>query len=160
MTKIKPVSFSAPLASWDIFLANYRQLMQKGDDLEMLKAISGKANWQVKWDLKEELVAHDHVIVVTDVKRKIVFASNNIADMTGYSPKELLGKSPKMLQGSDTDQEKLKYIRESIAAKQPFEATIVNYRKDGEAYGCHIKAFPVFDAENKLVNFIAFEKAA
>jgi len=134
--------------------------MQKGDDLQAIKAISGKRKWQVKWDLEKELLANDHVIVITDIKRKIVFASDNIAGMTGYTAKEMLGQSPKMLQGKDTDKKKLKYISECIMAKEPFEAMIVNYKKNGEAYDCHIKAFPVFDADNKLVNFIAFEKAA
>lgn len=153
-------SNAGPLASWDIFLNSYRQLMQKGDDLQAIKAISGKRKWQVKWDIEKEFLANDHVIVITDNKRKIVFASNNITDMTGYTPEDLLGKSPKLLQGENTEQKKLTYISERIAAKEPFETTIINYRKNGETYNCHIKAFPVFDADNKLVNFIAFEKAA
>jgi PAS domain S-box-containing protein len=160
MKKIISDSMAGPLVSWDIFLNTYHQLMQKGDDLKAIQQLSEKAKWKVAWNFQEELVSNNSVIVVTDIKRKIVFSSSNIEEMTGYSSKEMLGKSPKILQGEATDKNILKFISAQIEARQPFEATIVNYRNNGEMYNCCIKAFPVFDEQDKLVNFIAFEKAA
>ena len=160
MKKVRPLSVAGPLSSWDIFLNSYQQLMQKGDDLQAIKKISAKAKWKVQWDLQQELLGNDQVIVVTDIARMIVYATANVTEMNGYKPEELLGKSPKILQGKATDKKALKYISSRIAARQPFEAIIVNYRKNGQPYDCSIRAFPVFNQENELVNFIAFEKAA
>lgn len=151
---------SAPLISWDVFMNGYQKLMQKGDDLQVLKKLAAKFKWAAEWDFHEELVMNDSVIVVTDTSQRLVFGSSNIIEMTGYKASELMGKKPSLLQGAETDKKVIGYIRGQVIAQQPFEATIVNYRKDGTSYNCHIKAFPVFDGQHTLVHFIAFEKAA
>jgi len=65
-----------------------------------------------------------------------------------------------MFHGEKTDLIVSNEIREAIILKQPFEKTVLNYKKNGETYICKIKGFPIFDLKGKLSNFIAFEKAA
>jgi len=148
-----------PLYSWDFFGDYLEQLQISLSDLSKLKGLSKSNRWKFNWNFEDEL-QKGHVIVVTDSLLNIVFASENIIGMTGYATKEVLGKSPKLFQGSKTSKNDLKLIREAIDAKVPFEKTIVNYKKNGETYPCHIKAFPVFNRKKQVVNFIAFEKAA
>lgn len=148
-----------PLYSWD-FLGDYlEQLKVILSDLSKLKTLSKANQWKFNWNFEGEL-QKDHVVVVTDNLLNIVFASENIIGMTGYTSKEVLGKSPKLFQGDKTSKNDLKIIRKAIDAKVPFEKTIVNYKKNGETYSCHIKVFPVFNRKKQVVNFIAFEKAA
>ncbi|MEZ0007850.1 PAS domain S-box-containing protein [Flavobacterium sp. 28YEA47A] len=148
-----------PLYSWDFFGDYLEHLKIILSDLSKLKTLSKSNQWKFNWNFEEEL-QKDHVVVVTDSFLNIVFASENIIGMTGYASKEVLGKSPKLFQGAKTSKNDLKLIREAINAKIPFEKTITNYKKNGETYSCHIKAFPVFNRKKQVINFIAFEKAA
>lgn len=148
-----------PLLSWDLFSSHFDKLKTSALDGGKLKSLSKNNNWIENWDFNAEL-QKENVIVVTDTNLNIVFASQNIIEMTGYSSDEILGKSPKIFQGKDTSLLERKAIREAIKLQKPFDKTIVNYKKNGEAYFCQIKGFPVFNTKNELVNFVAFEKAA
>lgn len=148
-----------PLHSWDFFSYYFDDLKASLSDISQLRGISKDKNWIADWDFSEQL-QQEKVIVITDANLKIVFASQNIIKMTGYSFEEVVGKSPKIFQGKETSKKDLQQIREAIDSKVPFEKTIINYKKNGETYSCHIKAFPVLNAEKEVVNFIAFEKAA
>jgi PAS domain S-box-containing protein len=101
----------------------------------------------------------DEVVIVTDAKLEIVFASHNMTKMNGYVEEEVIGRSPKMFQGHSSNVLTSSKIRKAIQ-QQPFEQTVVNYNKNGEIYICLIKGFPVFNIKGKLSHFIAFEKAA
>jgi PAS domain-containing protein len=62
-------------------------------------------------------------ILVTDVGDgsdgpKIVYANPAACDITGYSADELVGQSPKLLQGPDTDPAVTRRLREDLA-QQP-----------------------------------------
>lgn len=148
-----------PLHSWDLFSSHFDALKTAVSDGKKLELFAKSREWSKNWNYTEEL-QKENVIVITDTQLNIVFASQNIIKMTGYSSDEILGKSPKIFQGKETSTTESKLIREAIDLHKPFEKTIVNYKKNGETYLCHIKGFPVFNGKNELVNFVAFEKAA
>ena len=64
-----------------------------------------------------------------------------------------------MFQGAETDMTERKKIRNAIDQQRQFESTVVNYRKDGSIYRCHIEGYPIFNKKGNLVNFIAIENA-
>ncbi|MDH7446973.1 PAS domain-containing protein [Aquimarina sp. 2201CG14-23] len=147
-----------PLSSWEFYGEHNAFLHSSKQDLDSLQKITKK--WNFNNDYHHELVNKKSVIVITSADLKIVFASHNIEKMTGYAPEEVIGSSPKIFQGKDTDPKTSEAIRNAINKKQPFEASILNYKKDNSTYICEIKGFPVCDKRGKLINYIAFEKAA
>ncbi|OAB31369.1 PAS domain S-box-containing protein [Flavobacterium fryxellicola] len=150
---------TVPVYSWDFHSDFLSAIKNFFADLSKLNAIAVQNKWaQNNWDLKKSL--KEEVIVVTDVKLQIVFASHNMMTMNGYSAAEVLGKSPKMFQGEATNQITSNEIRKAILHQQPFEKTVMNYKKNGEVYVCLIKGFPVFNSKGELRHYIAFEKAA
>ncbi|MDR6966712.1 PAS domain S-box-containing protein [Flavobacterium arsenatis] len=148
-----------PLASWDFYGAFLQDLNSNFLDLKQLKALTINNNWISDFDFETEL-QDENVIVVTDSTLKIVFASHTILKMTGYQSQEVIGESPKLFQGKATSRKTSAEIRMAIENQEPFEKTVVNYRKSGETYDCHIKGFPIFNKKGKLSHFIAFEKVA
>ncbi|MAU71226.1 MAG: histidine kinase [Pseudozobellia sp.] len=152
-------AISAPLSSWDISGMYFQTYKEHLKDLASIGQIGNKNRWQSvltgdDWPLIKKLV-----VVITDPHLKIEFASNNIKQMTGYDPIEVVGKSPKLFQGKDTCKLTRERIAEAIENQQPFEETIINYKKNGSPYSCQIKGKPIFNMKGDLVNFIAFEKA-
>lgn len=148
-----------PLSSWDFYVDYFDLLKIALEDANELQEISQENHWVGNWNFLNEL-QQSKTIVVTDANLTIVFASQNILQMTGFLNQEVIGNSPKMFQGKDTSKDDLKEIRILINSQKPFEKTILNYKKNGEEYQCKIEGFPVFNSKKQLVNFVAFEKAA
>ncbi len=149
---------SLPITSWDSYGPYFDRLSKGGRDLMILNRMATNYGWSSKLELNQELIAKDHVIVVTNAHLKIVHATHNIVQMNGYQLNEVLGETPKMFQGKDTCKKTSEYISKAIKAEKPFEAVVLNYRKDGSPYKCWIKGEPLFNEKGKAVHFIAYEK--
>ena len=149
---------SLPLNSWDFYAENFERVLKSSKDIITLKNLAKENRWQTPLHVENELFLNKHVIVITDTDLRIVHATHNIRAMNGYNANEVLGKTPKMFQGKDTCAETNLYIANAIKEKKPFEATILNYRKDGSSYTCWIKAQPILNSKKEVVHFIAYEK--
>jgi PAS domain S-box-containing protein len=148
-----------PILSWNFHREYLDEVKNIYVDCIKLNLIASNSKWGVKdWDFKNKL--KEEVVIVTDAKLSIVFASHNLTKMNGYKEEEVIGKSPKMFQGYASSLATSSEIRKAIQLQQPFEKTVLNYNKNGETYVCLIKGFPVFNIKGKLSHFIAFEKAA
>jgi PAS domain S-box-containing protein len=73
----------------------------------------------------------------------IVFANDAFARMMGYSREEVIGKTPRILQGPKTNLETLKSLKEGLKRFEPVRAELVNYRKDGGEVWIELSIFPV-----------------
>lgn len=150
---------AVPLLSWDFHYESINELKTFSSDIKKIKRIAAKFKWnETDLDIKERLM--NEVVVITNSEQKIIFASEGIFKMTGYTENEILGKLPKMFQGPMTSASVLKEIRIAIKKQIPFEKTILNYKKNGQTYDCIIHGVPVFNIKGVLSHFIAFEKAA
>jgi len=145
--KIIPV----PLISWDIFNCQ---------NLEIVNYNSIQKKWKSKEDFREKVYAKKLEIIITNTKQEIIFATQGIQEMNGYHAHEIIGKSPRIFQGELTSELIKIKIQNAINQQLPFKEIILNYKKDGTTYLCEIEAFPKFNKEGKLINYIAFEKIA
>lgn len=138
-----------PLLSWDIISQS---------NLEVLAFNSIQKKWVNKENYLNQI--SNKSIIITDSKLKIIFATNKITEITGYNQNEIIGNSPKMFQGVLTSDSAKENIRKALDKKHPFKEVLLNYKKDGTTYWCEIEAYPKFDCNNNLINYIAFEKIA
>jgi PAS domain S-box-containing protein len=116
------------------------------------------------WSLSRQQRQHYHqvmrkgnTLVVTDVTKFILWASQSFFTMTGYQPIEVLGKTPGFLQGHATDPLTIGLIHERLSHGQAVTTELVNYRKNGEAYLCHLKIVPLTNQQEELTHFLAVE---
>ncbi|GAA4107173.1 PAS domain-containing protein [Aquimarina addita] len=147
-----------PLSSWEFYGEYISFLNTCKYDIDRLSKLT--ATWDFDHNVQNQLIKQKSVIVVTNPNLKIIYATQNIKKMNGYTPEEVVGNSPKMFQGKDTCLETSNAIRKAVDMQTPFEYSILNYKKDKSTYICAIKGFPVYNKRGKLVNYIAFEKAA
>mgnify|MGYP003513314173 FL=1 len=80
-----------------------------------------------------------NAVLVTDAQpgpqgQRIVYANPALCEMTGYSAAELLGQTPRILQGALTSPEVLQTLRECLQSDRFFRGSTINYRKDGRPY--------------------------
>lgn len=111
--------------------------------------------------LKLSLVATqtDNAVVITDTLGKIEWVNNAFTLITGFTLAEALHKTPGfLLQGTGTENEKRKILRDAINQKVKVECTLINYRKNGEAYNGFVQIYPLFDENNVHTNFISLQR--
>ena len=147
-----------PLLSWDIGSQYYQKVCALYNDISDFKVLAADNKWAHPTNIGKALLEKEQIVILTDPELNIVKASHNIYDMNGYSQEEIVGQKPKIFQGPETCPKTTRYISEAIRQQQSFEATVLNYRKDGSAYKCWIKGEPIFDKKGKVVHFIAYEK--
>lgn len=147
-----------PIISWDVFGTYFSKLCKNYSDINLLTNLAKVNNWSYPLKFNEELMEKERVIVVTDSHLNIVHATHNIYGMNGYTADEVLGQKPKMFQGEGTSKKTIALISKAIKNKTPFEATILNYHKNGSPYKCWIQGEPVFNKMGEVVNFIAYER--
>ena len=100
----------------------------------------------------------DNSVVITDADGLAVYVNKGFCRLTGYSPEETMGHIPgRLLQGKHTEPGVVGRIRQSIAARVPFQEEILNYSKNGEPYWNSISINPVFDQNGKLTNFVSVQ---
>nr|WP_315220189.1 PAS domain-containing protein [uncultured Flavobacterium sp.] len=150
---------SVPILAWDFHYESVNELKAVNEDLKKLDEFSSKFRWNTeKFNIKQRI--SQEVVIITDVEQTIVFASNGILNMTGYSKEEVVGQKPKMFQGSSTSPTVRKEIRKAIELSVPFDKTVINHKKNGSTYKCKINCFPIFNVKGQLSHYIAFERAA
>uniref|UniRef100_A0A0E0BYE1 PAS domain-containing protein n=1 Tax=Oryza meridionalis TaxID=40149 RepID=A0A0E0BYE1_9ORYZ len=88
----------------------------------------------------------------------IVYASRGLASLTGYPPREVLGRNARLFQGADTDRAAVAGVREAVRGQRPHQVSILNYRRDGEAHWVLLHLAPVFHAaDGRVLHFLAVQ---
>lgn len=95
----------------------------------------------------------NYTVIVTDNQLDapgpvILFVVGDVAGLTGYSAIELLGKTPRILQGAETNPATLKSLREACERGDYFEGSMINYRKDGTPFVMGLVISPIIVNSN------------
>lgn len=113
----------------------------------------------------EEVVetANDAVLVteaapLDEPGPRIVYVNPAFTRMTGYAAEEVLGRSPRLLQGPETDRNATHRIRAALDRAEPVRVELANYRKDGSLFYVDLNIVPVRDARGRLVRFASVQR--
>ncbi len=155
--KLERKTYLFPLLCWDVAYGYKPFFWGPQRDLQTLEAMQIEKSWNTDIDFKE-MLGHYEAIIVTSLKQNIEWVSTGFQSMTGYASIEVIGKSPGFLQGKKPKETaNTRKIREALRDVKPVHAEVLNYRKSGEPYICKLDIHPLFDKNQELVNFIAFE---
>jgi diguanylate cyclase (GGDEF)-like protein/PAS domain S-box-containing protein len=89
---------------------------------------------------------------------RIVFVNDAFERLTGYRREDVLGRSPRFLQGPLTDRTELDRIRSALENRQPVRSELVNYTRDGKPIWLEIDIVPVTDASGRYTYCVAVER--
>lgn len=95
-------------------------------------------------------------VLITDAKGIITWSNKSFSKLTGYNPKEILGKKPgNFLQGEETSKVSINFMSRKIKAGKSFKCDVINYKKSGDKYWVRIFCQPQFDEDGKLESFFS-----
>ncbi len=101
-------------------------------------------------------------VIITEVTSinpldlRIVYTNEAFSCMTGYTLKEVVGKTPCLLQGPDSDAASWRRVHDALLQHRRTTVEILNYRKDGATFWVEYTSAPVDDVYGtyKYVVFI------
>ena len=98
-------------------------------------------------------------ILMTDASAqgKITYANKAFKKLTGYEPTEVIGKTPRILQGQGTDEKVIRRLAEALQAGKKFEGKAINYKKDGTPFIMFWRVVPV-KSKGKINAWIAIQR--
>jgi diguanylate cyclase (GGDEF)-like protein/PAS domain S-box-containing protein len=87
---------------------------------------------------------------------EIVYVNEGFCRMTGYAPEEVVGKTPRILQGPKTDRAELDRLRRCLSRGEPFDGgEAINYRKNGSEYVVNWHIVPLRDDAGEVTHWLA-----
>ncbi len=141
--------------------AGGRVLALQGAMQDITEQEQGRQQLQL---LQASVAQLNDVVLVTEAQPldepgpRIVFVNQAVKAMTGRAPHELLGRSPRVLQGPLTQRAELQRIRQALAAGRPVRAELINYHRSGLPYWIELVVAPVFDDQGRASHFVAVQR--
>jgi diguanylate cyclase (GGDEF)-like protein/PAS domain S-box-containing protein len=86
---------------------------------------------------------------------RIVFVNDAFERQTGYRRDEVLGQTPRLLQGLLTQRSELDRIRLALQQSQRVRAELINYKKNGELFWIELEIVPVDYFSRGLTHWVA-----
>jgi PAS domain S-box-containing protein len=114
-------------------------------------------------DASAVLEAASESIIVTTCELEqpgpaIIYVNPAFERMTGWMAAEIVGKSPRVLQGENTDRSIFAGMRERLGRGDRWEGQAINYRKDGTQFVMEWSITPLRDDSGRVTNYVAVQR--
>ncbi len=102
-------------------------------------------------------------VLITDAQLdrpgpRIVFVNHAFTAMTGYAEAEIVGQTPRILQGPRTDRDVLARLRRNLERGETFAGEAVNYRRDGSEFVLEWQVSPIRDERGVITHYLALQR--
>jgi PAS domain S-box-containing protein len=164
-----PVRYTKPDGSERWLLARAFPVRDRHNRIFRIAGIAEDITEQKEQELRLRLLesvivkAHDAVVIteaepVEPPGPKVIYVNEAFTRMLGYTPEEIIGKTPRILQGPKTDLNELKRIRQALKECKPAIAELVNYHKDGSEVWIELSIFPVTDQPGNYTYWVGLQR--
>lgn len=121
-----------------------------------------------KFKIDEHLVAavvyftQDSIVITTkeldEPGPEIIYVNPGFTKMTGYKPEDVVGKTPRVLQGPKTDKDVIRRLRDTLARGEVFFGQAINYRKDGSEFWNEWHIEPIRNDKGQINYYVAIQR--
>jgi diguanylate cyclase (GGDEF)-like protein/PAS domain S-box-containing protein len=135
------------------------------DITERKKAEDALVKSNAQLQLLETCVARLHdIVLITEAEPtehpgpRILYVNDAFVRRTGFSREEVIGKTPRILQGPKTQRNELDRIGAALKRWEPVRAELINYTKTGQEFWIELDIVPVADAAGRFTHWVAVER--
>ncbi len=97
-------------------------------------------------------------LVITDHKGKVEWINGGLVNICGHEKAIMVGEKPgDVLQGSATNLNTVRFIREKLQTNNPFQCSLINYHADDHPYWVQLNVIPIY-RKNERNKFLGVEK--
>jgi len=119
-------------------------IKSNGDGLAVLKTLAENS--------------FDSILITDDTENgDIVYANPAFETLTGFDRTEVIGKTPRILQGNGTDEKVIARLSSALKSGGEFEGKAINYKKDGTPFIMYWRVLPV-KINDKIHYWIAIQR--
>jgi PAS domain S-box-containing protein len=109
------------------------------------------------------LEAASESIIVTEANLEapgptIIYVNPTFERMTGWTAGQIVGKSPRLLQGEKTDRSIFDGMHATLRRGDRWEGQAINYRRDGTEFVMEWSITPLKDAAGHTTHFVAVQR--
>ncbi|OUC11992.1 MAG: hypothetical protein B0A82_25175 [Alkalinema sp. CACIAM 70d] len=114
--------------------------------------------------LESVIVNANDAVVITEAEPvklpgpHIIYVNRAFTRMMGYEPEDVIGKTPRILQGPKTDLHTLEHIRSALRQWKSVLVEVINYRKDGSEIWVELSIFPVADQTGRYHYWVGIQR--
>ena len=111
-------------------------------------------------ELQGRIDSSVHSISLCDLRREdapLVYVNRGFENLTGYTPREVIGHNCRFLQGPATDPQAVEKIRVAVGTGTPLLLDLLNYRKDGSSFWNRLSLRPVRQEGGAVTHFIGIQ---
>lgn len=96
--------------------------------------------------VQTEVPSHQYLISKTDLKGRITYVNSVFAEISGFSPEELIGKSHNIVRHPHMPPSVYESMWNQIQKVEQWQGVIINRRKDGGFYWVHARIIPIIES--------------
>jgi PAS domain S-box-containing protein len=144
-----PISNKNGRVVWDSIVIDITEEKQAELNFKLMESVVTEANDAVLITKAEPTEAPDGP--------EIIYVNRSFEKMSGYKAEEVIGKTPRILQGPNTGPGQLQKMRDAIQNRENVEVDLLNYSKNGDEYWNNISLSPIFQGET-CTHFISIQR--
>lgn len=91
---------------------------------------------------------------------EVVFVNRAFERITGHARTDVIGATPRILQGPETDRNEIARLRRCLESGQSFQGGTINYRRDGTAFYNEWSIHAIQDASGATANYVSVMRDA
>ncbi len=133
-----------------IFLRDVSEDVARAEQLDLLEKAVSRSNDIILITKAEPLDGPDNPT--------IVYVNDAFTRLTGFSREEVIGKSPRILQGPKTQRPILDKIRNALTGWQPVRAELINYTKAGQEFWLELDIVPITNEKGWHTHWVSVER--
>lgn len=89
---------------------------------------------------------------------EIVYVNEAWSRMTGYDPEAVIGETPAVLQGPETEQQLLDLLEERLEEGKKFVGETINYRENDEKYRVRWHVDAIENEKGEVTHWVSIQE--
>mgnify|MGYP001244623026 CR=1 FL=1 len=132
-----------------------------------LREVTDERAAQTRLRLLDQAVSRlNDVVLITEAEPidssaggpRVVYVNDAFVRLTGYEKEEIVGRTPRLLQGAATSRLELDRIRCALERWEPVRAELVNYTRSGDPFWVEMDIVPIADDNGWYTHWVSVQR--